>query len=367
MPTPHSRVHWTIPIALFAAAALLTWLVFAFVLPSSPSSPFFPSSHSISENATPTVRSSSSPSSPPPSVERSHGHEGEEEMGNFQTKLPRSSYSAQTAQTEKLPEILSFKILKTFHHDPKAFTQGLFYSSERNGTFYESTGMWGQSGVREVDVNTGKVRRLVSNLPTTFGEGLAEAGGRLFQLTWQTKDVNVFEKKTLKYLGKKKHPMGDGWGLTTATSENGSILIGSDGSSSLFFLNATTLKLLRRVTVSDGGRPITQLNELEFIDGFIWANVWQTNCIAKIRPEDGKIAAWLYAPQLRLQLLSAYNSTVTAEMDVLNGIAWDATNSRFFVTGKYWPAIFQLKLTTVKRPTREQLQQVQSSCWNKPF
>ncbi|PPD72912.1 hypothetical protein GOBAR_DD30181 [Gossypium barbadense] len=218
-------------------------------------------------------------------------------------------------------QFYDFEIVNEFPHDSTAFTQGLLYAG--NDTLFESTGLYRQSSVRKVAIRTGKVEILHKMADSYFGEGLTLLGERLFQLEQFT------------------HEMEDGWGLAT----DGKILYGSDGTSTLYQIDSQTLKVTTKNVIKFNGQNVRYLNELEYINGEIWANVWQTDCIARISPNNGTILGWILLPSLREGLLAAgYNG-----IDVLNGIAWDSGNNRIFVTGKLWPKLYEIKLHPAKK------------------
>lgn len=230
--------------------------------------------------------------------------------------------------------VFGYKIVAEYPHDPDAFTQGLLYDG--NDTFYESTGLNGKSSVRKVDVKTGKVlqkRRMDQSL---FGEGLTLWGSRLLQVTWLTKKGYIYDKDTLKLVDSFKHPMQDGWGLTSGKDH----IIGSDGTANIYFMDPSTFKEIGKVAVKDNGQLVPNLNELEYIHGDIWANVYQTECIARIAPQDGRVTGWVLMRGLR----SALIAQGVMGMDVLNGIAWDSERDRLFVTGKLWPKVYEITL-----------------------
>ena len=224
-----------------------------------------------------------------------------------------------------------YRVLRTYPHDPNAFTQGLIYE---NGHLYESTGLYGHSSVREVDLGTGRVLR-EHDLPSQyFGEGLTDWGNTLVQLTWKSHTGFVWDRDTFRLLRTFQFS-GEGWGLT----QDGHDLILSDGTSTLRYLDPKTFATVRTLNVTDRGKPIDQLNELEYIRGEIFANVWMSNKIARISPKDGHVIAWInlagILPVVELRSNDA----------VLNGIAWDAQDHRLFVTGKLWPKLFEIQVT----------------------
>jgi len=232
------------------------------------------------------------------------------------------------AQT-KTPRF-SFKVVKAFPHDPTAFTQGLVFA---DGIFYESTGLRGYSTLRKVAPDTGAVIQQVPVESRYFAEGLALVGNELLQLTWEERVGFVYDKATLKRLRTFTYPT-EGWGLAS----DGKSLVMSDGSSHLFFLDPKTQKPVRDLPVVDGSRPVERLNELEFVRGELWANVWQTDRIARINPVTGFVTGWIdLGGLLRLEARGP-------EGDVLNGIAWDKAGDRVFVTGKKWPWLFQIEI-----------------------
>lgn len=217
----------------------------------------------------------------------------------------------------------------SYRHDPQAFTQGLIY---RNGVFYEGTGLNGRSSIRKVKVETGEVLKIHALPADLFGEGITELHGRLHQLTYQSGVGFIYDLASFEQL-RTFHYTGEGWGLT----HDGARLIMSDGSPQLRFLDPETLKETGRITVRDPSGPVENLNELEYVKGEIFANVWQTDRIARISPKDGRVTGWIDLSGL----LPAPNRSPEA---VLNGIAYDAAGDRLFVTGKLWPRVFQIKL-----------------------
>lgn len=221
------------------------------------------------------------------------------------------------------------RIAATYPHDPQAFTQGLFWL---DGRLYESTGQIGRSTIREVTLNDGRVVRSTPIPPGLFGEGIVNWGPQIISITWQGGTGFRWDRKTFRQLGSFRYP-GEGWGLT----QNGRDLIMSDGTAELRFLDPKTLTERRRLTVTDRGRPVDRLNELEWVNGEVFANVWQTSRIARIDPRTGAITGWIeLAP-----LVAANGDSIDA---VLNGIAYDATRDRLFVTGKYWPRLYEVDL-----------------------
>jgi len=223
-----------------------------------------------------------------------------------------------------------FRVIKTYPHDRSAFTQGLEY---RDGVLYEGTGMTGRSSVRKVELATGRVLQKFDVPPPFFGEGITVLNQQVLELTWQSQTGFVYDKSSLQLLRSFSYA-GQGWGMTN----DGRQIYMSDGSSEIRVWDPATLKEVRRITVKDGSTPITQLNELEWVRGEIYANVWQTERIARISPADGKVLGWI-------DLTGILPKTERPDPDaVLNGIAYDAPGDRLFITGKLWPKIFEIKI-----------------------
>ena len=217
-------------------------------------------------------------------------------------------------------------IVAAYPHDPGAFTQGL---AVHEGKLIESTGQYGRSSLRRVDIETGRVEQLVPLDAAYFGEGIAVHGGRVYQLTWQNGIGFVYDAATLA-LERTFRYAGEGWGLTS----DGTHLILSDGSATLRFLDPETFAVAKQVIVREDGRPVTRLNELEHVGGEIWANVWYDDRIARIAP-GGDLLGWIDLGEL-------YPRAERSSDDVLNGIAYDAGARRLFVTGKNWPRLFEI-------------------------
>jgi len=235
------------------------------------------------------------------------------------------------APASSLP-VYTYRVVNVFPHDPSAFTQGLVY---QDGIFYEGTGLRGQSTLRRVDPATGQVLQGIRLHDQYFGEGIAVLGQRLYQLTWQENTGFVYDKDSFELLDTWRYD-GEGWGLAT----DGERLIMSDGTNELRFLDPETLGELGRVAVVDGnGQPVARLNELEWVEGEVWANVWQTDLIARIDPASGRLLGWI-----DLTGLLSEEDRAVQRVDVLNGIAYDAATGRLFVTGKWWPKLFEIEL-----------------------
>ena len=232
--------------------------------------------------------------------------------------------------TDKRAQQISYEVVNSYPHDPTSFTQGLLWA---DGGFYESTGQYGQSKLRRLEFPSGKVLKQNKLDAELFAEGLALVDTRLIQLTWQSHLGFVYDKDSFRLLQEFKYDT-EGWGLTF----DGKNLILSDGSSDLFFLDPQTFKPVRTLAVRMNGQPVPDLNELEFIDGEIWANVWQTDLILRINPATGQVASFL-----NMRGILAPSDRKGSEA-VLNGIAFDPAQRRIFITGKLWPRIFEIKL-----------------------
>jgi glutaminyl-peptide cyclotransferase len=243
--------------------------------------------------------------------------------------------SAQTGPIPPLPPVgskapvWSYRVVHAYPHDRRAFTQGLGF---QDGVLYEGTGLNGASTLRRVDLATGRVLQQVALPPEHFGEGITLWQSSLLQLTWQSHLGFVYDRATFKPVRTFRYE-GEGWGLTHDTAN----IIMSDGSASLRFLDPATFAERRRLLVTDAGVPIKDLNELEYVDGEIYANVWQTDFVARISPSNGRVLGWI---PLRDLLSPAERSSA----DVLNGIAYDSAARRLFVTGKLWPKLFEIRV-----------------------
>lgn len=221
------------------------------------------------------------------------------------------------------------QVVKEYTHDTGAYTQGLFFN---NGTFYESTGQFGESSFRIVDLPTGEVVKKLKFAHKYFGEGSVILGDKMYMLTWQNKVAFIYDANTLEYIQTYSYPR-EGWGLTT----DGKSLIASDGTARIYFLSPE-LKLQKSITVTLNGRPQLYLNELEWIDGKIWANIYTSDLIVIIDPSSGNVEATVDCSGLLPKELRAPNT------DVLNGIAYDPAGKKIYLTGKYWPRLYEVKL-----------------------
>jgi glutaminyl-peptide cyclotransferase len=222
-----------------------------------------------------------------------------------------------------------YKIVHTYPHDRDAFTQGLLY---HEGFLYEATGIEGKSSLRKVELTTGKVLQRVDLPGAYFGEGLALWKDKLIQLTWKSKIGFVYDRATFRQIRTFNYSR-EGWGIT----QDGKRLIMSDGSSTLYFWDPETFKEVGHLDVTDKGKPVPELNELEYVRGEIYANVWMTERIARISPATGRVLGWIDLPGL-------LTPAERASTDVLNGIAYDAKQNRLFVTGKRWPKLFEIAM-----------------------
>lgn len=229
------------------------------------------------------------------------------------------------------PKSYKLKVVKEYPHSTESYTQGLFFTSD--GVLYESTGQHGKSKLMKVDLTTGKALQSVSFNRKYFGEGSVILNGKIYMLTWQSRVVFVYDAATLKYEKTLAWPY-EGWGLTT----DGKNLIVSTGSSKLYYVDPASFKVLRTVDVKVGDRPIRYLNELEMIDGKIWANVYLSDVILIINPSSGAVEGVIDCTGL------LPSSLKTAETDVLNGIARNPVDGKIYLTGKNWPRLYEITL-----------------------
>jgi glutamine cyclotransferase len=241
-----------------------------------------------------------------------------------------------TAPTELLPDstsaipVYSYRVVDVFPHDRGAFTQGLVID---DGVLYEGTGLYGRSSLRRVDLQTGEVQQIYELPEQFFGEGITVYGNSIVQLTWQSNTGFVYDQDTFRLRKEFSYPT-EGWGIT----HDGQHLIMSDGTSYLYFLDTETFEEARRVEVQDEDGPVSMLNELEYIGGEIYANIWLTDYIIIIAPDTGRVTG-------RIDLEGILTADDHQEpVDVLNGIAYDARDNRLFVTGKLWPSLFEIEL-----------------------
>ena len=247
---------------------------------------------------------------------------------------PNATTPARTAPVAR------FRTVRSWPHDPGAFTQGLDF---HEGKLYEGTGVEGQSTLREVSLQTGEVVRRV-DLPTNvFGEGITVMGDRIYQVTWKSQKGYVYDRATFRRIGEFTYE-GEGWGLTN----DGSSLILSDGSARLRFIDPTTFQVQRTLTVKDGANEVSKLNELEMVKGEIYANVWEDHMIVRINPATGAVAGWIDLQGLFTESDRRRYLKPGQQVDVLNGIAYDEAADRLVVTGKWWPRLYEIAIDSTR-------------------
>ena len=240
-----------------------------------------------------------------------------------------SAAGSPRADAKQVP-VYRFEVVNAWPHDPKAFTQGLVF---HDGALLESTGQYGESSLRKVELKTGRVLKRRDVPPRYFAEGLTLFRGKLYQLTWQENKGFICDPESLEVQGEFYFD-GEGWGLT----HDGESLILSDGTNQIRFLDPETFKVRRTVSVFDRGRPLRDINELEFVKGEIYANVWHTDKIARIDPRTGALLGWI-------DLTGLLPPSERGDSEaVLNGIAYDEAGDRLFVTGKLWPKLFEVRV-----------------------
>ncbi|MGV8059659.1 MAG: glutaminyl-peptide cyclotransferase [Smithellaceae bacterium] len=244
----------------------------------------------------------------------------------------KSSFSFLT--TTKAP-VSDVTIINIFPHDPESFTEGLVY---HGGYLYESTGLNGKSVLKKIEIKSGKVIKKVNLNQKYFGEGMAILDNKIYYLTWQNQTGFIYDLLSFREAGKFSY-RGEGWGLTS----DGKYLILSNGTPVITYLNPKTFNVVRKIEVQDGETPVYDLNELEFIRGEIWANIFMEDIIARISPQTGKVLGWIDLSRLNALLPEP------GRRDVLNGIAYDREEDRIFVTGKYWPRLFEIKVQNRKQ------------------
>ncbi|MGO1068265.1 glutaminyl-peptide cyclotransferase [Lysobacter sp. CA199] len=235
--------------------------------------------------------------------------------------------------------VYSYRVVAAFAHDPQAFTQGLIY---KDGFLYESTGLNGRSSVRKVELKTGRVLHKIDLPAEVFGEGLTDRGQQLLVLTWTNGSGFVLNLPGFDLADTFRY-QGEGWGLTRSADT----VYMSDGSAQIRLLDPQTMKERSRLPISDQGRPVDQLNELEWVKGELYANIWQTDRIARIDPKTGHVLGWI-----DLSGLLEQHGRSSRDADVLNGIAYDAKSDRLFVTGKLWPDLFEIELVAPAKAKR---------------
>ena len=251
-------------------------------------------------------------------------------LASAATAAVTAQRTAQRAPAAAAPApVSSYRIVKIYPHDRTAFTEGLFF---QDGVLYESTGQNGKSWIRKIRLENGEVLQQAPLEPQYFGEGIVAWKKSLIQLTYTTGVGFVYDLATMQRQRSFNYT-GEGWALT----HDGTRIIMSDGTASLRFLDPETLKETGRLPVTDGGRPVLELNELEFVKGEILANVWKTERIARISPKTGQVTGWV-------DLSGLLDPRDAAGVDVMNGIAYDAAGDRLFVTGKLWPKLFEIRI-----------------------
>ena len=235
-----------------------------------------------------------------------------------------------TAENTAAPVKYGYEIVHIYPHDPGAFTQGLVFI---NGKLYEGTGQEGRSSLREVELQTGNVLKKVDVPEPYFAEGIALLNNKVYQLTWQHQVGFIYNADNFEQIGKFNYS-GEGWGLTT----DGHSLILSDGSNRIRFLDPDSFRVTKTIAVVDGNLPVNELNELEYVNGEIYANIWHDNRIVRLDPQTGKVLGWIDLAGI------IPPAQLTDGEAVLNGIAYDAASRRLFVTGKLWPKLFEIKI-----------------------
>lgn len=245
--------------------------------------------------------------------------------------VPAGVLAQTTPGAEMTAPVSGYRVVAEYPHDPEAYTQGLVFI---DGVLYEGTGLNGQSSLRRVDLETGDVLQAVELRPRYFGEGIAVVEDGIFQLTWQNGLAILFDRETFEPVDTFSYET-EGWGLTT----DGERLIMSGGTNHLVFRDLETFAVQGVVAVTDGEMPVALLNELEYVNGEVWANVYRTDFIARIDPDTGTVVGWI-----DLSGLLSEEDRAGREIDVLNGIAYDAASDRLFVTGKLWPKLYEIEV-----------------------
>jgi len=243
---------------------------------------------------------------------------------------PQSQFRLSSLLKTRAP-IASVEVKNVYPHDPSAFTQGLFF---HQGYLYESTGLNGESLLSKKELRTGKTLQEARIDQKYFGEGSVVLKNKIYQLTWKNETLLVYDAGSLQPIGRMKY-RGEGWGLAT----DGKYLLMSNGSSIITVREPDTFGVVREIRVRDGDAGVEGLNELEFVKGEIWANIFAEDVIARISPRSGKVVGWIDLSALRTYL------SRDVQVDVINGIAYDAATDRIFVTGKYWPKVFEIQLS----------------------
>jgi glutamine cyclotransferase len=249
----------------------------------------------------------------------------------------RPGFAAVPCAGEPEQPMLGYEVMRVLPHDPGAYTQGLLVDGD---WLLESTGLYGGSSVRRLERDSGRESARIELPRHLFGEGLALAQGRLYQLTWQEGVVRIYRPDDFQLLGTATIK-GEGWGL----SYDGERLVQSDGSATLYFRDTQTLAVVRQLTVHAGARSVSGLNELEYVDGRIFANIYPTDCVAVIDAADGRVTGWLDLSVLATEVRRRH-----PEAEVSNGIAYDPTSNTYYVTGKRWPELFEIRIEEASPP-----------------
>jgi len=250
--------------------------------------------------------------------------------GRFQPASAHASDLPPLSTSRPALPVFKVKVIETYPHDYEAFTQGLIY---RDGFLYESTGLNGKSGVRQVELKTGRVLNRQDIPSQYFGEGLTEWGNDLIQLTWKSGRGFIYDRDSLKLRGEFTYS-GEGWGMT----QDGRSLIMSDGTNRLTYLDPNSFAREKVIEVTAAGKPVENLNELEYVKGEILANIWESDTVARISPETGEVTGWIDLSDLRNRM------PMGTRAEVLNGIAYDERGGGLFITGKLWPRVFQVEI-----------------------
>ncbi len=257
--------------------------------------------------------------------------------GNNEQPVEKRSTPQEDTNPIPAPKHITYQLVNQFPHSTNAYTEGLQFV---DGYLYESTGQYGNSYIRKSDLETGKVLQQHRMDNKYFGEGMTILGDKIYQLTYQSQTGFVYDKKTFKQLRTFSFPNSEGWGMTNDSTH----IIYSDGGDQLYYLDPETLKEVKRIKVVDRYGPVSYINELEYINGYIYANQWQTELILKIEPKTGYVVGRADMSTLRQRTGIPAPTANESAPEVLNGIAYDSKNNRIFVTGKNWPKIFEVKL-----------------------
>ncbi len=252
---------------------------------------------------------------------------------------PVKTTSSETAETNSgVPAVMSYELVNIYPHDPTAFTEGLQFV---NGYLYESCGEYGVSDIRKTELVSGKVLQKQKMEKQYFGEGLTVLNGKIYQLTYKEKTGFIYDQASLKPIKKFRFNTAEGWGMTN----DGKNILFDDGTNTIYYLDTTSLQVVKQLSVNDEHGPVNNINELEFIKGYLYANQWQTDNILKIDTGTGRVVARADLSDLRQKLgIAPFPPANETAPDVLNGIAYDAATNRIFITGKFWPKLAEVKL-----------------------